>query len=257
MIKLDVLDSLPGIRHGFMTRAGGVSEGIYASLNCGLGSDDDRERVLENRRRVLEMAGIPAKTLLTAHQVHSPDVLVVEEEWQDGPRPKVDALVTRRANLAIAASSADCVPILFAEPAAGVAGAATAGWRGAVGGVLQATVKEMCALGARPERIRAGVGPCIGPASYEVGREFVDRFLAHDPGSEHFFYPADTDDGGEKARFDLPGFVLWRLEQAGVQNCEWTGHDTCEDEARFFSNRRAFKRGEPDYGRMISCIALT
>src|SRR5262245_4869968 len=190
MITLDSLSELPGIRHGFMTRAGGVSEGIYASLNCGLGSDDDLERVRENRRRVLSMGGIPPKTLLTAHQIHSPDVLVVEEEWLDGPRPKVDALVTKRANIAIAASSADCVPILFADPEARIVGAAHAGWRGAVGGVLQATVQQMCDLGARVERIRAGVGPCIGPASYEVGPEFPAPFLAQHADNARFFRAA-------------------------------------------------------------------
>jgi copper oxidase (laccase) domain-containing protein len=181
MITLGVLSDLPGIRHGFMTRAGGVSEGIYDSLNCGLGSDDNLDRVRENRRRVLQMAGIPATTLLTAHQIHSPDVLVVEEEWRDGPRPRVDALVTTRKNIAIAASSADCVPILFADPEARVVAAAHAGWRGAVGGVLQATVKQMCALGAKPERIRAGVGPCIGPAELR-GRAGISRAV---PGAEH------------------------------------------------------------------------
>jgi YfiH family protein len=253
MIKLDVLDSLPGIRHGFMTRAGGVSEGIYASLNCGLGSNDDRERVLENRRRVLEMAGIGARTLLTAHQVHSPDVLVVEEEWQDGPRPKVDALVTRRANLAIAASSADCVPILFADPEARVVGAAHAGWRGAVGGVLQATVKEMCALGARPERIRAGVGPCIGPASYEVGPEFPAPFLAQDAANARFFRPARR---AGHYMFDLESYVAAVLNAMNLAGIEVAHRDTCAEADTFFSYRRSVLHKEPDYGRHVSVIGL-
>jgi len=253
MIKLDVLDSLPGIRHGFMTRAGGVSEGIYASLNCGLGSDDDRERVLENRRRVLEMAGIGARTLLTAHQVHSPDVLVVEEEWQDGPRPKVDALVTRRANIAIAASSADCVPILFADPEARVVGAAHAGWRGAVGGVLQATVKEMCALGAQPERIRAGVGPCIGPASYEVGPEFPAPFLAQDAANARFFRPARR---AGHSMFDLESYVAAVLAAMNLAEIEVARRDTCAEADTFFSYRRSVLNKEPDYGRHVSVIGL-
>ncbi|HEY3146747.1 MAG TPA: peptidoglycan editing factor PgeF [Dongiaceae bacterium] len=253
MITLSSLQSLPGIRHGFMTRAGGVSEGIYASLNCGLGSDDDLERVHENRRRVLGMAGTPAKTLLTAHQVHSPDVLVVEEEWHDGPRPKVDALVTRRANIAIAASSADCVPILFADPEARVVGAAHAGWRGAVSGVLQATVKQMCALGARPERIRAGVGPCIGPASYEVGPEFPARFLAQNPTNTRFFRSAQR---AGHYMFDLESYVADQLAALELAEVEVAHRDTCAEADTFFSYRRSVLRKEPDYGRHVSVIGL-
>jgi hypothetical protein len=253
MITLDCLQTLPGIRHGFMTRAGGVSEGIYASLNCGLGSDDDLERVHENRRRVLGMAGTPAKTLLTAHQVHSPDVLVVEEEWHDGPRPKVDALVTRRANIAIAASSADCVPILFADPEARVVGAAHAGWRGAVSGVLQATVKQMCALGARPERIRAGVGPCIGPASYEVGPEFPARFLAQNPTNTRFFRSAQR---AGHYMFDLESYVADQLAALELAEVEVAHRDTCAEADTFFSYRRSVLRKEPDYGRHVSVIGL-
>jgi YfiH family protein len=253
MITLDVLDTLPGIRHGFMTRAGGVSEGIYASLNCGLGSDDEQERVRENRRRVLEMVGIPAKALLTAYQVHSPDVLVVEEEWHDGPRPKVDALVTRRANLAVAASSADCVPILFADPEARVVAAAHAGWRGAIGGVLQATVKEMCAQGARPERIRAGVGPCIGPASYEVGPEFPAPFVAQDPANARFFLPARRPG---HSMFDLESYVAAALAAMNLAGIEVAHRDTCAEADTFFSYRRSVLNKEPDYGRHVSVIGL-
>lgn len=253
MITLGVLSDLPGIRHGFMTRAGGVSEGIYDSLNCGLGSDDEQARVLENRRRVLQMAGIPAKTLLTAYQVHSPDVLVVEEEWRDGPRPKVDALVTARKNIAIAASSADCVPILFADPEARVVGAAHAGWRGAVGGVLQATVKQMCALGARPERIRAGIGPCIGAASYEVGPEFPAPFLAQSPPNARFFRPAQR---AGHHMFDLESYVAAELAAVNLAAIEVAHRDTCAEEETFFSYRRSVLRKEPDYGRHVSVIAL-
>jgi YfiH family protein len=253
MITLGVLGDLPGIRHGFMTREGGVSEGIYGSLNCGLGSDDDLDRVRENRRRVLKMAGIPATTLLTAHQIHSPDVLVVEEEWHEGPRPKVDALVTTRRNIAIAASSADCVPILFADPEARVVGAAHAGWRGAVGGVLQATVKQMCALGARPERIRAGVGPCIGPASYEVGPEFPAPFLAQNPANARFFRPARR---AGHHMFDLESYVAAELAAMQLGAIEVAHRDTCAEEGTFFSYRRSCLRKEPDYGRHVSVIGL-
>lgn len=253
MITLGVLSDLPGIRHGFMTRAGGVSEGIYDSLNCGLGSDDEQARVLENRRRVLQMTGIPAKILLTAYQVHSPYVLVVEEEWRDGPRPKVDALVTTRRNIAIAASSADCVPILFADPEARVVAAAHAGWRGAVGGVLQATVKQMCALGARPERIRAGIGPCIGPASYEVGPEFPAPFLAQSPANARFFRPAQR---AGHHKFDLESYVAAELAAMKLGAIDVAHRDTCAEAETFFSYRRSVQRKEPDYGRHVSVIAL-
>ena len=253
MITLGVLSDLPGIRHGFMTRAGGVSEGIYDSLNCGLGSDDEQARVLENRRRVLEMVGIPARTLLTAYQVHSPDVLVVEEEWRDGPRPKVDALVTTRRNIAIAASSADCVPILFADPDARVVAAAHAGWRGAVGGVLQATVKRMCALGARPERTRAGIGPCIGLASYEVGPEFPAPFLAQNPANARFFRLARR---AGHHMFDLESYVAAELAAMQLGAIEGAHRDTCAEENTFFSYRRSCLRKEPDYGRHVSVIGL-
>jgi polyphenol oxidase len=254
MITLGVLGDLHGIRHGFMTRAGGVSEGIYASLNCGLGSDDNLDHVRENRRRVLQMAGIPAKALLTAHQIHSPDVLVVEQEWHDGPRPKVDALVTTCRNIAIAASSADCVPILFADPEARVVAAAHAGWRGAVGGVLQATVKQMCALGAKPERIRAGVGPCIGAASYEVGPEFPAPFLAQNPANARFFRPAQR---AGHHMFDLESYVAAELAAMKLGAIEVTHRDTCAEEETFFSYRRSCLRKEPDYGRHVSVIGLT
>lgn len=253
MITLDCLQNLPGIRHGFMTRAGGVSEGIYDSLNCGLGSDDDLERVRENRRRVLRMVGIPATTLLTAHQIHSPDVLVVEEEWRDGPRPRVDALVTRRPSIAIAASSADCVPILFADAEARIVAAAHAGWRGAIGGVLQATVKQMCALGARPERIRAGVGPCIGPASYEVGPEFPAPFLVQNPSNARFFRPANR---AGHHMFDLESYVASELAALKLAEIEVAHRDTCAEADTFFSYRRSVLRKEPDYGRHVSVIGL-
>lgn len=253
MITLGVLDTLPGIRHGFMTRAGGVSEGIYDSLNCGLGSDDDPKRVHENRRRALAMVGIPAGTLLTAYQVHSPDVLVVEEEWRDRARPRADALVTARANIAIAASSADCVPILFADPEVRVVAAAHAGWRGAIGGVLQATVRQMCALGARPARIRAGVGPCIGPASYEVGPEFPAPFLAQSAANARFFRPAQR---AGHHMFDLESYVASELAAMNLAAIEVAHRDTCAEADTFFSHRRSVLRKERDFGRHVSVIGL-
>jgi YfiH family protein len=185
--------------------------------------------------------------------VHSPDVLVVEEEWRDGPRPKVDALVTTRKNIAIAASSADCVPILFADPEARVVAAAHAGWRGAVGGVLQATVKQMCALGAKPERIRAGVGPCIGAASYEVGPEFPAPFLAQNPSNARFFRPAQR---AGHHMFDLESYVAAELAAMKLGAIEVAHRDTCAEEDTFFSYRRSCLRKEPDYGRHVSVIGL-
>jgi YfiH family protein len=246
------LEQLPGVRHAFFTRQGGVSAGIYDSLNVGRGSHDNPTAVAENRRLVAEAMGVERGALNSCYQTHSTLVRVAEGPWGDD-RPEGDAIVTSVPGLACGAMTADCAPVLFADPEARVVAAAHAGWKGALDGVIASTVTAMVAAGARTGDIVAVVGPCIGPASYEVGHEFLERFLSHDPGSEHYFQPPGD---GDKARFDLPGFVLWRLEQAGVQNCEWTGHDTCADAARFFSNRRAFKRGEPDYGRMISCIAL-
>ena len=252
MITLPSLD-LPDIRHGFMTRHGGVSTGIYASLNCGLGSDDERARVVENRARVLQQLGTPNATLMTAYQVHSPDVLVVDAPWRDGERPKVDGLVTTKRGFAIAASSADCVPVLFADPVARVIGAAHAGWRGAIGGVLPATVKQMCALGAAPERIRAGVGPCIGPASYEVGPEFPAPFLAEDSGNARFFRPAQR---AGHHMFDLEAYVAAQLSALNLGAISIAHRDTCAEADTFFSYRRSVLEKEPDYGRHVSAIAL-
>jgi len=247
------LGELPGVRHAFFTRRGGVSTGVYESLNLGRGSGDDPAAVAENRRRAAAHMGVAPEALLSCFQTHSTLVRVAEGPWGD-LRPEGDAIVTTSVGLSCGALAADCAPVLFCDPEARVVAAAHAGWKGALDGVVQSTVSAMVAAGARPDRITAVVGPCIGPGSYEVGSEFFERFHAHDPGCEHFF----RDLGREgKFMFDLPGFVLWRLEQAGVTDCEWTGHDTCADEERFFSNRRNFKRGEKDYGRLMSAIALT
>lgn len=253
MITLSVLGELDGIRHGFMTRHGGVSEGIYTSLNCGIGSNDDPERVRENRARALDMAGLPAGSLLTAYQIHSADVQVVERGWPAGERPRVDAMVTKEIGLTLGILSADCVPVLFADPEARIIGAAHAGWRGALTGVLQATVQAMCDLGAKASHIRAAVGPCIGAASYEIGPEFPDPFLAQDPGNARFFRPAARD--GHRM-FDIEGYVVARLKSLDLADVEAAHRDTCAEREAFFSYRRSVLRKEPDYGRHVSVIGL-
>lgn len=242
---------LPGVRHAFFTRNGGVSKGVYASLNVGLGSSDDRAAVDENRRRCAAHFG--AKAIVTAHQVHSAAALAADGPWPAAP-PQGDGVVSAAAGLVVGALAADCAPVLLADPQARVVGAAHAGWKGALGGVVEATVAKMEQLGARREHLCGAVGPCIGPRSYEVGLEFVERFVADDPTFGRFF-AASPD--REKRMFDLPAFVLGRLKAAGVSACEWIGHDTCAEPADFFSNRRAFKMGERDYGRLLSAIMLT
>ena len=239
-----------GIRHAFLTRNGGVSSGVYDSLNVGRGSKDAADDVVENRRRAAAHFGLPIEALNTCYQVHSSTALVADGPWNDA-RPEADGVVTDRRGVVCGALAADCAPILFADPKAGVVAAAHAGWKGALGGIAEATLARMQELGARPSRVIAVVGPCIGPESYEVGPEFLDRFVADDAGNAAFFTPH-----ADKAKFDLPAFVLHRLRGAGVETAEWVGRDTCAEEEHFFSNRRAFKRGEPDFGRLLSAIAL-
>ena len=243
---------LPGIRHAFFTRAGGVSTGIYESLNVGRGSGDDPADVTENRRRAAAHFGLAAEALSTAYQIHSAIALVADQPWGD-ERPQGDAVVTVRPGVLCGALAADCAPVLLADPVARVVAAVHAGWKGALGGVVEAAVATMQAQGAEPSRIAAVVGPCIGPGSYEVGLEFLAAFEADDPDHGRFFAPGETP---EKRMFDLPAFVLSRLRAAGVETCEWVDADTCADAARFFSNRRAFRRGEPDFGRLLSAIVL-
>jgi YfiH family protein len=246
------LSELKGVRHAFFTRKGGVSTGVYDSLNTGPGSNDDADAVAENRRRAAEALGLGAEALVTCYQIHSTMTRVTEQPWGDR-RPEGDAVVTRTPGVLCGALSADCAPVLMVDPQARVVAAVHAGWKGALDGVVQSAVKAMEAEGARADRIVAAVGPCIAQSSYEVGPEFLQRFAAHDPGSERFFKRAPTPG---KHLFDLPRFVLWRLEQAGVGEAEWMARDTCADETLFFSNRRSFKQGEGDYGRLLSAIAI-
>lgn len=247
-----LLAATPGIRHAFFTREGGVSNGIYASLNGGLGSDDDPAHVAENRKRMAETIGVEPSHFLTLFQIHSPDVIVVEEPWCAADRPRADAMVTRTPGLALGASAADCGPVLFADASARVIGAAHAGWKGALNGVLEATIAAMEKLGADRTRISAAIGPLIRQASYEVGAEFVDRFVAADHANKRFFKPSARD---SHAMFDLGGFIRARLETAGLMMIDDVGVDTYSDE-RFFSYRRTTHRREPDYGRHIHAIML-
>ena len=248
VIRAEALASLP---HGFLGRRGGVSTGIHAGLNVGLGSDDDRDAIFENRRRVVE-AVKPGATLATVHQVHSA-IAVVAEAFPDDARPHADALVTDRPDLLIGVLTADCVPILFADAQGGVIGAAHAGWKGAIGGVVAATVEAMEGLGADRSRISAAIGPCIGRASYEVDDAFLSRFCADDPANERFFL-AGRRDGHHQ--FDIKAYVVARLAAAGVPRIEALDLDTYADADRFFSYRRATHLGEPGYGREISVIGL-
>lgn len=247
-------DGLRGLTHGFFTREGGVSEGVYATLNGGEGSADDARAVAENRARIAAHLG--ADTLVSLHQVHSDRVERVTGPWE-GPRPKADAMVTDRPGTGLAVLTADCAPVLLADREAGVVGAAHAGWKGALGGVLEAIADAMAAVGAQRERIVAAVGPTISQRAYEVGPEFVERFIDEDRGYGRFFAGGRKDPAGDRAMFDLPGFCLHRLREAGIGDAAWIGHCTYSDEARFFSYRRACHRGEEDYGRLVAAIALT
>ncbi|WGR95531.1 peptidoglycan editing factor PgeF [Bradyrhizobium sp. ISRA443] len=248
-----LLSAVPGLRHAFFSREGGVSEGIYAALNGGLGSRDDPARVAENRRRMAEQLGVPLLHFLSVHQTHSPDVVVATGPWDGAARPKADALVTRTEGLAISVTAADCGPILFVDPNARVIGAAHAGWKGALTGILESTIDAMEKLGADRAGIVAAIGPLIRQESYEVGGEFVERFIEADAENGMFFIPGERDG---HAMFDLAGFIRMRLENAGVLMIDDLGIDTYSDE-RFFSYRRSVHRKEGDYGRHVHAIALT
>lgn len=241
-----------GIAHAFFSRQGGVSEGLYASLNCGFGSKDKAEAVAENRARAAAALGGTPDALLTAYQVHGVAVTEVTEPWAHETRPKADGLVTRTPGIALGVLTADCAPVLFADARAGVVGAAHAGWKGALAGILEATLDAMARLGAARDRIAAAIGPCIAQASYEVGPEFPRPFLDASPEDERFFASAK----GGKFRFDLEGYVAARLARAGVATVECLGRDTCAEDGAFFSYRRSCLRGEGDFGRGLSAIAL-
>jgi polyphenol oxidase len=242
--------ALPGIRHGYFTREGGVSGGLYTSLNGGQGSDDDPASVAENRARMAAYLGVAAANLVSAYQVHSPDVAIVTAPWAREDRPKVDALVTDRPGLALGVSTADCGPLLFADPDARVIGAAHAGWKGAFTGIIEATIAAMERLGARRERLTVALGMMISRAAYEVGPEFVARFSEAD---RRFFTPSGREN---HAMFDLPGYIRMRVGAAGISRFEDVGLCTYADERRFFSYRRSTHRKEADYGRHISAITL-
>lgn len=252
-MTLEILtsDLLSPVRHGFFSRRGGASSGIFAGLNCGLGSSDQSEAVALNRRRVAAAMEIAPEALIGVHQVHSPAVVTIEGPIL-GDKPKADAIVTATPGLALTVLTADCQPVLFSDPEANVIGAAHAGWRGALEGVLEATLDTMETLGARRANIRAVIGPTISQRAYEVGPEFLDDFIADDPDNTRFF----ANGQGDRMLFDLPAFGLHRLRRAGVGHAEWTRHCTYSDPERFYSYRRATHAGEADYGRLISAIRL-
>ncbi len=251
-IEADVL-KLDGIRHGFFTRQGGVSGGIYTSLNIGLGSDDERSSVLENRDRVAGQLGIGADRLVSPYQIHSADVITVSAPFAQDADRKADALVTATPGLAIGIATADCGPLLFADTKAGVIGAAHSGWKGAVTGILQNTVAAMEALGATRTNITAVLGPTISQGAYEVGPEFKERFLQEHPDNTRYFKPSER---AEHFMFDLPAFITDKLQALGLGVVADLALCTYADEDRFFSYRRTTHRKEPDYGRQISAIAL-
>lgn len=252
-IQSPALSGIDRLAHGFFTRRGGVSEGIYASLNCGPGSRDDRSAVAENRRRVAVHLGVAPAHLLTCHQHHSTDAIVVTEPWTFETMPKADALVTATPGLAVGALAADCAPVLFADAKARIVAAAHAGWKGAVGGILEQTVATMERLGARRSDIRAVLGPCIGPESYEVGPEFEQVFVEKSHENSKFFRRFES---RPRPYFDLPAFVIARLEGLKLGQVESRSRCTYAHDGELFSYRRTTHRREPDYGRQISAIVL-
>ena len=251
-MTLEILtsDSLGTVRHGFFTRRGGASSGVFQGLNCGSGSSDQREIVEINRARVAAAMNVPSSHLVGVHQIHSATVVTVDAPLSE--KPRAGALVTATPGLALSVLTADCQPVLFADADAGVIGAAHAGWRGALDGVLAATVDAMEALGAKRDNITAVIGPCISQRAYEVGPDFIDSFLAEDPYFARYFANGVDD----RMQFDLPGFGLNRLRAAGVGHAEWTRHCTYSDPDRFYSYRRTTHAKEADYGRLIATITL-
>nr|WP_321254436.1 peptidoglycan editing factor PgeF [uncultured Ruegeria sp.] len=252
-MTLEILtsDLLSPVRHGFFSRRGGASSGIFSGLNCGYGSSDQTDVVTVNRSRVADAMAVAPDALIGVHQVHSPTVLTVDAPIT-GEKPKADAVVTATPGLALTILTADCQPVLFADPNANVIGAAHAGWRGALDGVLEATLEAMVALGARREDTIAVIGPTISQRAYEVGPEFLDDFAADSPDNMRFF----ANGQGDRLHFDLPAFGLHRLRAAGIGQAEWTWHCTYSDPERFYSYRRSTHAKEADYGRLISAIRL-
>jgi len=252
-VTCPTLSAESGIRHGFFTRRGGVSTGLYAALNCGFGSGDDIKNVAENRAVVADTLGCPADSLCTAYQIHSAKAVILDAPWNWRDAPEADALVTHTPGIALGILTADCLPVLFSDSAHGVIAAAHAGWKGAIGGVIEATLESMMQLGAAIPAICASIGPAIAQGSYEVGEEFRDTFLAQDPGNKIYFVH-----GARAAhyQFDLKAYAKERLKSAGISRINVLAHDTCLQENDFFSYRRATLRGEPVYGRQVSAIAL-
>lgn len=250
-LEIITADALAPLTHGFFTRKGGASAGVYAGLNCGTGSKDQAELVHINRARVAEAMGVDTPNLCSVYQVHSPDVVIADRP-NSGDAPKADAIVTATPGLALTILTADCQPVLFADPKAGVIGAAHAGWKGAIGGVLEATLDAMVTLGAVREDITAVIGPTISQRAYEVGPEFFEEFTSTNPDYSRFFASGE----GDRAMFDLPAFGLHRLSEAGVGHAEWVRHCTYSDPDKFYSYRRTCHRKESDYGRLISAIRL-
>jgi YfiH family protein len=253
-LEAPALAGLSGIRHAFFTRGGGVSPGIYASLNAGVGSNDDPQHVAANRARMAASLGVAPERFLTCYQIHSPDVVVADTPWSAQARPRADAIVTNRPGLAIGISTADCGPVLFADPQARIVGAAHAGWRGALAGVTDAAIAAMERLGAARARIVAAIGPMIRQPNYEIGPDLMDRFIAADPANARFFVPSGRDG---HFMFDLAGYVAGRLAAAGIGAVEDLGACTYADPGQFYSYRRMTHRGEADYGRHINAIVLT
>ncbi|MBT3916967.1 MAG: peptidoglycan editing factor PgeF [Rhodospirillaceae bacterium] len=253
MITIEELSGNPVIRHGFFTREGGVSEGLYGSLNCGYGSDDQADNVTENRKRVVNELGVPEAVLLTCYQQHTATALVVEKSWSPENAPIADGMATKTPGLALGILTADCAPVLFADESAGVIGAAHGGWQGALGGIVEATLQRMTELGATIGNIKAAIGPSIAQSSYEVGPEFFGRFNEASADYAVHFRPSSKDG---HHMFDLAGFLVTRLREVGVAEIAKTGYDTRQDEHLFYSYRRSVLQGEKDYGREISVIVL-
>lgn len=252
-MTLEILtsDILTPVRHGFFTRRGGASSGVFHGLNCGFGSSDQSEIVSINRARVASAMDVTPDRMASVHQVHSAEVLKVDDLPEDRPA-KADAMVTATPGIALSVLTADCQPVLFADDTAGVIGAAHAGWKGALDGILEATLDGMESLGASRDRVNVAIGPSISQQAYEVGPEFLETFLDHDPESARFF----ANGQGDRFQFDLVGYSLHRLRQAGVGAAEWIRHCTYSDPDRFYSYRRSVHRKEADYGRLISVIRL-